>query len=100
MKGQKTAVALAVRVPWGCNQRVRYCIQSGRGFLFIPSVFYCLKLSQLKGSSAGGGAVLTCHNTAFLDIQQKGPAAGRFSFTAVAEDCLNLLVSYKVLIIT
>lgn len=53
MKRQKTAVALAVRVPWGSNQRVRYCIQSGTGFLFIPSVFYCLELSQFKGSSGG-----------------------------------------------
>ena len=33
----------------GSNQRVRYCIQSGSGFLSIP-VFYRLELSQLKGS--------------------------------------------------
>lgn len=36
----------------GSNQRVRYCIQSGSGFLSIP-VFYRLELSQLKGSQGG-----------------------------------------------
>lgn len=49
--------------------------------------FYGPELSQLKGNE---GDVLTCHNTAWLDIQQKGPTAGSLSVTAVAEWCLKL----------
>lgn len=82
MKRQKTAVALAVRVPWGSNQRVRYCIQSGTDSCSFPPFSTVLSFLSLKEVRVD---VLTCHNTAFLDIQQKGPTAGRFSFTAVAE---------------
>lgn len=81
MKRQKTAVALSASVPWGSNQsEILYTVRER--VLWIHFVFDRPELSQFKGSS---GDVLTCHNTAFLDIQQKGQTAGAFGFTAVPE---------------
>lgn len=71
----------------GSNQRVRHCIQSGKDsgwFPSFPTVLSSLSLKEVRVD------VLTCHNTAFLDIQQKRPTAGRFSFPAVAEECLKV----------
>lgn len=34
----------------GSNQRVRHCIQSGRGLWLVPFISYRLELSQFKGS--------------------------------------------------
>ena len=53
-------------------------------FPSFPTVLSSLSLKEVRVD------VLTCHNTAFLDIQQKRPTAGRFSFPAVAEECLKV----------
>lgn len=45
-----------------------------------------MAFSQFQGSR---GDVLTCHNTAFLDIQQTRKMTVAFSFTAVAKQCLK-----------
>lgn len=53
--------------------------EDSAGFPPFSTVLSSLSLKEVRVD------VPTCHNTTFLDIQQKGPTAGRFSLTAVAE---------------
>lgn len=70
----------------GSNQReILYTVRAGiPRHSSLSTVLSFLSLKEVRVD------VLTCHNIAFLDIQQKGPAVGRFSFTAAAEWCLKL----------
>lgn len=86
MERQKTAAALSANMP--VSQNLRDTVYSKEkdpgGFTPFSTVLSFLSLKEVRMD------VLTCHNTAFLDIQQKGLTAGKFSFAAVAEQCLRI----------
>lgn len=59
-----------------------------RAWIALIRSFLCHP--ELPWFQGAWGDILTCQNTAFVDIQQRRQTAGTFSFTAVAEQCLKV----------